>query len=107
MTVLVKSLAAYNPQVSGQASASREPDAAHKVYLTFDDGPSANTDEILDILDRYGVKATFFVVGREGSQAEDALRRIVEEGHTLGMHSYTHDYDQIYESVESFAEDFE
>lgn len=91
----------------GQASASREPDAAHKVYLTFDDGPSANTDEILDILDRYGVKATFFVVGREGSQAEDALRRIVEEGHTLGMHSYTHDYDQIYESVESFAEDFE
>ena len=83
----------------GRASGSGEPEAAHKVYLTFDDGPSANTEEILDILDRYGVKATFFVVGREGSQAEESLRRIVEEGHTLGMHSYTHDYDQIYESI--------
>ncbi len=53
------------------------------------------------------MKATFFVVGREGSQAQDALRRIVEEGHTLGMHSYTHDYSQVYESVESFAADLE
>ncbi len=90
-------------QVSGQGIRS----AAHKVYLTFDDGPSTYTEEILDILDRYGVKATFFVVGREGSQAQDALRRIVEEGHALGMHSYTHDYGQVYESVESFAADLE
>ena len=56
----------------------------HKVYLTFDDGPSIYTDEILDILDRYHVKATFFVVGKDGSEAEAALQRIVEDGHTLG-----------------------
>lgn len=80
--------------------------AAHKVYLTFDDGPSANTSKILDILDRYGVKATFFVVGKEGDWAEEALLDIVERGHSLGMHSYTHKYAEIYESVEAFAEDF-
>lgn len=81
--------------------------AAHKVYLTFDDGPGANTQKILDILDKYDVKATFFVVGREGRDAEEAMKRIVEEGHTLGMHSYTHNYSQIYESVESFGEDLD
>lgn len=94
--------------VNGQGIAGTAgQEAAHKVYLTFDDGPSANTQDILDILDRYGVKATFFVVGREGSQAEETLRAIVEAGHTLGMHSYTHKYDEIYASVEDFAADFE
>ena len=78
----------------------------HKVYLTFDDGPSIYTDEILDILDRYHVKATFFVVGKDGSEAEEALQRIVEDGHTLGMHSYSHKYKELYESLDSFAEDF-
>ena len=78
----------------------------HKVYLTFDDGPSIYTDEILDILDRYHVKATFFVVGKDGSEAEAALQRIVEDGHTLGMHSYSHKYKEIYESLDSFTEDF-
>lgn len=80
--------------------------SAHKVYLTFDDGPSANTEKILDILDEYGVKATFFVVGKEGEWAREALVDIVERGHTLGMHSYTHQYAEIYSSVENFAEDF-
>lgn len=80
--------------------------AAHKVYLTFDDGPSANTEKILDILDQYGVKATFFVVGKEGEWAKDALTDIVGRGHTLGMHSYSHQYTAIYASVDNFAEDF-
>lgn len=80
---------------------------AHKVYLTFDDGPSDKTEEILDILDKYNVKASFFVVGREGDQAQEAMRKIVEAGHTLGMHSYTHKYDEIYDSVENFAADFQ
>lgn len=79
----------------------------HKVYLTFDDGPSIYTNEILDILNQYNVKATFFVVGRESNNTEEALRRIVEEGHTLGMHSYSHKYRELYESMDSFAEDFE
>lgn len=79
----------------------------HKVYLTFDDGPSIYTDDILDILDSYNVKATFFVVGKEGTDAEEALQRIVAEGHTLGMHSYSHKYKELYESMDSFTEDFE
>lgn len=80
--------------------------AAHKVYLTFDDGPSSNTEKILDILDEYDVKATFFVVGKEGEWAREALKDIVKRGHTLGMHSYSHRYADIYSSVEDFAEDF-
>ncbi len=79
---------------------------AHKVYLTFDDGPSIYTEDILDILERYGVKATFFVVGKENDNAKETMCRIVEEGHTLGMHSYSHKYNDIYSSVEEFAEDF-
>ena len=76
-----------------------------KVYLTFDDGPSYNTDRILDILNEYGVKATFFVVGKEGYTKE--YQRIVEEGHTLGMHSYSHKFREIYKSVDSFGKDMD
>lgn len=79
----------------------------HKVYLTFDDGPSVYTDEILDILAEYDVKATFFVVGKEDEKSQAAIRRIVDEGHTLGMHSYSHKYMELYESLDSFKEDFE
>lgn len=92
----------------GQEDASDEENVTvRKVYLTFDDGPSSNTDNILDILDTYGVKATFFVTGKEGAKAEASYRRIVEEGHTLGMHSYTHNYSVIYASEEAFMEDME
>ena len=94
--------------VRGQEDASDEENVTvRKVYLTFDDGPSSNTDNILDILDTYGVKATFFVTEKEGAKAEASYRRIVEEGHTLGMHSYTHDYSVIYASEEAFMEDME
>ena len=92
----------------GQEDASDEENVpVRKVYLTFDDGPSSNTDNILDILDTYGVKATFFVTGKEGAKAEASYRRIVEEGHTLAIHSYTHDYSVIYASEEAFMEDME
>lgn len=76
-----------------------------KVYLTFDDGPSSNTGAILDILASYDVKATFFVTGKEQERYLPLYRRIVEEGHTLGMHSYSHRYGEIYASKEQFAED--
>lgn len=85
---------------------TQEIEPAHKVYLTFDDGPSVYTEEILDILDRYGVKATFFVVGKETDSDKEALQEIVARGHTLGMHSYTHKYAELYESVDAFAQDF-
>jgi len=77
-----------------------------KVYLTFDDGPSSNTDAILDILKEHGVKATFFVIGKEDEASQELYKRIVEEGHTLGMHSYAHQYSLIYSSLDSFEDDF-
>lgn len=77
-----------------------------RVYLTFDDGPSIYTDEILDILNEYDVKATFFVIGKEDKESIASYQRIVEEGHTLGMHSYSHKYNEIYESLDAYTKDF-
>ena len=76
------------------------------VFLTFDDGPSANTDRILSTLEQYGVKATFFVIGKTGQQDQQRMRDIVAAGHTLAIHSYSHDYKKIYASVEAFLDDF-
>lgn len=77
-----------------------------KVYLTFDDGPSAYTSDILDVLSEKGVKATFFVVGKEEKYYPD-YKRIVDEGHTLAMHSYSHVYKQVYASLDDFKDDVE
>ena len=82
------------------------PDDVHKVYLTFDDGPSSNTVQILDILKENDVKATFFVIGREDEASKALYQRIVDEGHTLAMHSFTHKYSTLYSSIEAFEEDF-
>lgn len=78
----------------------------HKVYLTFDDGPSEVTEQILDILAEYELKATFFVTGKEDEEAQAIYQRIAEEGHTLGMHSYSNKYSVIYQSGEAFQEDY-
>ncbi len=80
-------------------------DSPKRIYLTFDEGPSDNTERILDILKKYNVKATFFVNGKTSDMAKAMYKRIVAEGHTLAMHSYSHDYDTIYKSVNSFAAD--
>ena len=77
-----------------------------KVYLTFDDGPSTNTQQILDILKQYNVKATFFVIGKTDDLSKEMYKKIVEEGHTLGMHSYSHKYSVIYDSMSAFEQDF-
>lgn len=84
-----------------------EAEPVTKVYLTFDDGPSSNTAAILDILAAYDVKATFFVTGKTKEMYIPLYQRIVEEGHTLGMHSFSHRYSEIYASKEKFAEDLE
>ena len=76
------------------------------VYLTFDDGPSARTMEVLDILAKKEIKATFFVVYNPEPIGDEALCRIVQEGHTVGIHSYSHSYRDIYRSVEAFLDDF-
>ncbi len=76
------------------------------VYLTFDDGPSSRTDEILDILKSYGVKATFFVIAADDEEDIARMKRIVDEGHTLAVHTFSHDYNMIYSSVEAYLDDF-
>ncbi len=77
------------------------------MYLTFDDGPSENTSKVLDILKERNIKATFFLVGENVEKHPEIARRIVAEGHAIGIHCYTHDYEDLYRSAESFLEDFE
>ena len=75
------------------------------VYLTFDDGPDDKvTPQILDILKAENVKATFYVCGNMVDAYPDVLKRIFNEGHAIGNHSYNHDYNQIYASPWSFME---
>ncbi|MEF9934524.1 MAG: polysaccharide deacetylase family protein [Clostridium sp.] len=67
------------------------------IYLTLDDGPdSIVTGKCLDVLNKYKVKGTFFVVGEQFEGNEDVLKRIVKEGHSVGLHSYTHDFPKLY-----------
>ena len=72
-------------------------------YLTFDDGPSVNTPKILDFLKVNNLEATFFVLGKENEAS--LYKRIVDEGHTLAVHSNTHNYKEIYKDVDSFMAD--
>lgn len=77
-------------------------------YLTFDDGPSENTEKILDILAEYNIKATFFVIGEEITEDnEDTVERLVAEGHAIGMHANVHVYEHLYASLDSFLADYE
>lgn len=78
------------------------------VFLTFDDGPSRNTIKILDTLAEYNAKATFFLIGeRLTEDGIEIAKRALEEGHMLGMHTETHQYDKIYHSVDSFLTDYD
>ena len=77
------------------------------IYLTFDDGPSRNTAQVLDILKENNIKATFFVVNSDIDGHEDLYRRIVNEGHTIGIHTYSHRYRDIYNSIDDYLADFE
>ena len=74
-------------------------------YLTFDDGPSANTMQILDILDNYGVKATFFVNGHTGEVMEERYKAIVDRGHAIALHTYSHDYNNVYGGLDKFEQE--
>ncbi|MGG1613026.1 polysaccharide deacetylase family protein [Paenibacillus phoenicis] len=72
------------------------------VYLTFDDGPSPHTDQVLEILREEEVTATFFVLGEQAKRYPEKIRRIVDGGHALGNHTYNHDYDALYDSFGQF-----
>jgi peptidoglycan/xylan/chitin deacetylase (PgdA/CDA1 family) len=75
-------------------------------YLTFDDGPSKTmTRQILQVLDRYGIKATFFVLGKMVDKNPDVMKLTYDGGHAIGNHTYTHNYDIIYNDTDSFLEE--
>lgn len=73
------------------------------IYLTFDDGPGKHTEKLLDILKTYKVKATFFVINN--NDYNYLMKRIIEDGHTIGLHSNTHNYSEIYVNTESYFKD--
>ncbi|UZQ52004.1 polysaccharide deacetylase family protein [Clostridium kluyveri] len=75
------------------------------IYLTFDDGPSNITNNILNILREKNVKATFFVIGNQIPDNESIIRRIASEGHSIGLHTYTHKYGNIYKSSDNFIKE--
>ena len=79
--------------------------SGYTAYLTFDDGPSENTEAILDILDFYNVKATFFVIYHENM--EDRYKAIVDAGHAIALHSYTHEYSKVYAGENAFFSEME
>ena len=76
------------------------------VYLTFDDGLSANTEKVLDILKKENVKETFFVTGNN-PKYNHLMKRAKEEGHAIGLHTYTHDYSKVYSSEEAYFDDLQ
>lgn len=76
------------------------------VYLTFDDGPSENTEEILEILDKYNAKATFFITG-EDKNHRDLIKKAYDAGHTIGLHTYSHKYSEVYASVDAYFKDLD
>ncbi|OPZ74432.1 MAG: Peptidoglycan-N-acetylglucosamine deacetylase [Firmicutes bacterium ADurb.Bin456] len=84
------------------------PESLKKVYLTFDDGPNSYyTGLILDILKDYGVKASFAVLGVNIDKNPAVLQRILDEGHGIINHSYSHDYTKVYSSPRAFLEELE
>lgn len=98
--------AQLNETLQASAAAAEEP---RKVaFLTFDDGPSKNTRQVLDILKENEIHATFFVIGSEITpEREELLREMVEEGHSIGIHTYSHKKNEIYRSLESCLEDLQ
>ncbi len=102
----IERIAALEIQQDNDIKKNHEEKGKKTAYLTFDDGPSVqSTYSILDILAEYNIKATFFVVGKMVVKNPEVLLRTVEEGHSIGNHSYSHDYGYIYHSSKNFMRD--
>lgn len=101
----------YRPlALAAPAPAQPQADSAESgkvAYLTFDDGPSRNTGAILRILKEEGVRATFFVIGRDDAEGIQRYKDIAADGHVLGNHTYSHRYDKVYRSAQAFENDVE
>jgi peptidoglycan/xylan/chitin deacetylase (PgdA/CDA1 family) len=80
------------PELRAKYSGTLNGSASEKaISLTFDDGPDLRfTPQVLDVLKRYGVKATFFLIGTKAKEHPDIVKRIVKEGHAIGNHSFSH-----------------
>ena len=103
----IQTLSAQKAAESAAAVSSPQspaPSGEKVCFLTFDDGPSKNTPQILDILNYYNAKATFFVID---SPDIGYIKRIHDEGHTVGLHTASHNYSQIYSSVENYFYDLQ
>ncbi len=105
-TTTIEEEAGSNPK-NKKAAEELEKKAEKKVYLTFDDGPSANTDAVLDVLKKYDIKATFFDIEKEDEAEKAALKRCYDEGHTIAIHTMSHDYDEVYASLDNWIADVE
>lgn len=99
----------YYPKLIAPERSIEHPKSGERIcYLTFDDGPSENTEIILDILKKYGIKSTFFVVGESlTEERKQTVERILQEGHAIGMHANVHVYEQLYQNLDSFLSDYE
>lgn len=80
--------------------------AEKTVYLTFDCSPNDNTERVLDILSEYGVKGTFFLSGSADPDTPALMKRVAQEGHAVGVGSYSNSYQGVYSSVSAYLDDF-
>lgn len=102
-----KAEATPSPSPSPSPTPSGAP-AGKVAYLTFDDGPTNFTPKLLDVLKDNNVKATFFIafMGEDTAKKRDMLKQEVQAGHTLAVHSWTHEYDTVYANEQAFLDDF-
>ena len=77
-----------------------------RAFLTFDDGPSQNTETILQILEQYQVKASFFVLGTQVEKKPELVKKIYEQGNFIGNHGYSHNYSAIYSSPQAVLDEY-
>ena len=94
------------PDSDSVAAMSSKTETRKRAYLTFDDGPSENTGKILDILKQYNIKGTFFVTGNH-REHDDLIKRAFDEGNSIGLHTYTHDYATVYASEQAYFDDLQ
>ncbi len=106
--LLVLCVSAINKRADVVESVSKDNASSKVCYLTFDDGPSKNSEQILDILAKYDVKATFFLIGSEiREENREIIERIVKDGHAIGLHSNVHRFEKLYVSADVCVQDFE
>lgn len=107
VTYTVTDRSGNQQQYTQTVTVESNPDYGKKIaYLTFDDGPSENTLAVLDALDKYDAKATFFVTG-VNPEYYHLMKDIVDRGHTIALHTFSHQYDEVYASEDAYFEDLQ